>query len=83
MLASYIARIGPCLPTPISPTPILPTPVLPTLDQKVAFRLLVNLKQNLQEDDNLSTRDKSPIPKVSSVQRFYCITKILLDGWYE
>ena len=75
MLASYIARIGPCLPTPISPTPISPT-----LDQKVPFYLLINLKQNLREEDNLSTRDKSPIPKVSSVQRFYCITKILLDG---
>ena len=28
--------IGPC-----SPTPISPTPVSPTLDQKVAFRLLI------------------------------------------
>ena len=49
MLASYIARIGPCLPTPISPTP-----VSPTLDQKVVFHLLINLKQNLREEDNLS-----------------------------
>ena len=27
---------------------------------------------NLREEDNLSTRDKWPVPKVSSLQRFYC-----------
>ena len=26
---------------PCSPTPVLPTPISPTLDQKVAFRLLI------------------------------------------
>ena len=32
----------------------------------------IGLKQNLREEDNLSTRDKWPVPKVSSVRRFYC-----------
>ena len=36
-------------------------------------QFLIGLKQNLREEDNLSTRDKWPIPKVSSVRRFYCI----------
>ena len=35
-------------------------------------QFLIVLKQNLREEDNLSTRDKWPVPKVSSVQRFYC-----------
>ena len=39
-------------------------------------QLLICLKQNLREEDNLSTRDKWPIPKVSFVQRFYCINTI-------
>ena len=29
-------------------------------------------KENLREEDNLSTRDKGPVPNVSFVQRFYC-----------
>ena len=37
----------------------------------------LGLKQNLWEEDNLSTRDKWPVPNVSSVRRFYC-TWILL-----
>ena len=36
-------------------------------------QFLIGLKQNLREEDNLSTRDKWPVPKVSSVRRFYCI----------
>ena len=36
-------------------------------------QFLIGLKQNLREEDNLSIRDKLPIPKVSSVRRFYCI----------
>ena len=36
-------------------------------------QFLIVLKQNLREEDNLSTRDKWPVPKMSSVQRFYCI----------
>ena len=35
-------------------------------------QFLIGLKQNLWEEDNLSTRDKWPVPKVSSVRRFYC-----------
>ena len=35
-------------------------------------QFLIGLKQNLREEDNLSTRDKWPVPKVSSVRRFYC-----------
>ena len=34
-------------------------------------QFLIGLKQNLREEDNLSTRDKWPVPKVSSVRRFY------------
>ena len=37
-----LQRIGTCSPAPVSPTPVSPTPVSPTLDQKVAFRLLVH-----------------------------------------
>ena len=37
-------------------------------------QFLIALKQNVREEDNLSTRDKWPVPKVSSVRRFYCIT---------
>ena len=36
----------------------------------------IGLKQNLREEDNLSTRDKWPVPKVSSVRRFYCKTNM-------
>ena len=36
-------------------------------------QFLIALKQNLREEDNLSTKDKWPVPKVSSVRRFYCI----------
>ena len=39
-------------------------------------QFLICLKQNLPEEDNLSTRDKWPVPEVSSVQRFYCITPV-------
>ena len=39
MFERWFERIGPC-----SPTPISPTPVSPTLDQKVAFRLLIEKK---------------------------------------
>ena len=35
-------------------------------------QILIGLKQNLREEDNLSTRDKWPVPKVSFVRRFYC-----------
>ena len=35
-------------------------------------QFLIGLKQNLREEDNLSTRDKWPVPKVSSFRRFYC-----------
>ena len=35
-------------------------------------QFLIGLKQNLREEDNLSTRDKWSVPKVSSVRRFYC-----------
>ena len=34
----------------------------------------LGLSINLQEEDNLSTRDKWPVPKVSSLWRFYCNT---------
>ena len=34
----------------------------------------IRLKGNLREEDNLSTRDKWPVPNVSFVRRFYCIT---------
>ena len=36
-------------------------------------QVLIGLKQNLREEDSLSTSDKWPVPKVSSVRRFYCI----------
>ena len=32
----------------------------------------IGLKENLREEDNLSTRDKWPVPNVSFVRRFYC-----------
>ena len=32
----------------------------------------IGLKENLREEDNLSTRDNWPVPKVSFVRRFYC-----------
>ena len=32
----------------------------------------IGLKENLQEEDNLSTRDNWPVPNVSFVRRFYC-----------
>ena len=31
------------------------------------------LRENPCEEDNLSTRDKCPVPNVSFVRRFYCI----------
>jgi len=38
-------------------------------------RKTIKMKQkiNLQEEENLSIRDKWPIPNVSFVLRFYCI----------
>ena len=33
--------------------------------------ILLSFKRNLQEEDNLSTKDKSEIPKVSLLQRFH------------
>ena len=36
-------------------------------------KLPIGLKENLQEEDNLSTRDNQPVPNVSFVRRFYCI----------
>ena len=33
----------------------------------------IGIKENLQEEDNLSTRDNWPVPNVSFVRRFYCI----------
>ena len=45
-------------------------------------QFLIGLKQNLREEDNLSTRDKWPAPKVSSVRRFYCICEINLAHTY-
>ena len=38
----------------------------------------VGLKENLREEDNLSTRDNWPVPSVSFVLRFYCTTKIAI-----
>ena len=32
----------------------------------------IGLNENLREEDNLSTRDKWPVPNVSFVRRFYC-----------
>ena len=32
----------------------------------------IGLKENLREEDNLSTRDNWPVPNVSFVRRFYC-----------
>ena len=32
----------------------------------------IGLKENLGEEDNLSSRDNWPVLKVSFVQRFYC-----------
>ena len=32
----------------------------------------IDLKENLREEDNLSTRDNWPVPNVSFVRRFYC-----------
>ena len=43
-------------------------------------QFLIALKRNLREEDNLSTRDKCPVPKVSSVRRFYCSSKIWLTS---
>ena len=40
-------------------------------------QFLIGLKQNLREEDNLSTRDKWPVPKVSFVRRFYCSCHVL------
>ena len=40
-------------------------------------QFLIGLKQNLREEDNLSTRDKWPVPKVSSFRRFYCKHKVV------
>ena len=33
----------------------------------------IGLKENLQEEDNFSTRDNWPVPNVSFVRRFHCI----------
>ena len=35
----------------------------------------IGLEENLREEDNLSTRDNWPVPKVSFVWRFYCIAR--------
>ena len=43
---------------------------------------LIGLKQNLREEDNLSTRDKWLVPKVSSVRRFYCSMLDIHCTWY-
>ena len=40
-------------------------------------QFIIGLKQNFREYDNLSTRDKCPVPSVSSVRRFYCTTFII------
>ena len=37
----------------------------------------IGLKENLREEDNLSTRDNWPVPKVSFVRWFYCIAHFL------
>ena len=42
---------------------------------KICKMAAYTTKQNLREEDNLSTRDKWSIPKVSSVWRFYCILR--------
>ena len=44
-------------------------------------QFLIGLKQNLWEEDNLSARDKWPVPKVSSVWRFYCISWHNVSWW--
>ena len=36
----------------------------------------IGLKENFREEDNLSTKDNWPFPKVSFVQRFYCIMNV-------
>ena len=36
----------------------------------------IGVKENLREEDNLSTRDNWPAPNVSFVRRFYCIYKL-------
>ena len=38
-----------------------------------SLKIPIGLKENLREEDNLSTRDNWPVPKVSFVRRFYCI----------
>ena len=43
----------------------------------------IDLKENLREEDNLSTRDKCPVPNVSFVRRFYWLYitfKYLVEG---
>ena len=40
----------------------------------------IGLKQNLREEDNLSTRDNQPVPNVSFVRRFYCRCLLLPLG---
>ena len=42
-------------------------------------QFLIRLKQNLREEDNLSTRDKWHVLKVSFVRRFYCINNFTTD----
>ena len=44
--------------------------------ERLQVYLFLCLKQNLREEDNLSTRDNWPVPKVSSVRRFYCSTHL-------
>ena len=75
MLASYIARIGPC-----SPTPVSPTPVSSTLDQKVAFRLLINLKPPRREQPLYKGQIAHPQSVLCSEVLLYYKNTI---GWYE
>ena len=39
----------------------------------IRSRFYCRLKENLREEDSLSTRDNWPVPTVSFVQRFYCV----------
>ena len=47
----------------------------------LCFLVFFRALQNLREEVNLSTRDKSPIPNVSFVWRFYCTPKYCLTHY--
>ena len=42
-------------------------------------RFPIGFKENLREEDNLSTKDNWPVPKVSLLRRFYCTCTVPLE----